>query len=66
MMIRLCKMYACVKWIFDIHPNKLMLKWHFSHLITLCPTLAPAQQGVSSGATMSPQQSTETILRSER
>lgn len=36
----------------------------FSDLITLCTTLAPAQQRVSPGAAMTPQQSTETVLRS--
>jgi len=37
-----------------------------SNLRTLGTTLAPAQQRVSSGAAMTPQQSTETILRSGR
>lgn len=38
----------------------------FSDLVTLGTTLTPAQQGVPSGAAMTPQQSAETVLRSER
>lgn len=58
--------FCCTSWTpFDFtdafHNAEILL----SHLVTLGATLAPAQQGVSPGAAVTPQQSAETILRSE-
>lgn len=57
------------KGIFVAHPDSLLIvtdcdEFLLSNLVPLGTTLAPTQQGVSSGAAMTPQQSAETILRS--